>query len=503
MSVRSGNRFAINRERLAWVLCVAVLTVLTLRLPGSFGQRDDDYQFVRTLVDIHRQVVVNYVEPVDESALRDAAVAGMLSRLDPFSEFIPPSLTQEFNRSLEGTFLGVGIQVNQLESGAVEVVTPVEGSPAFEAGVQAGDRILRVNGEDITGLRLPEVVSKIRGPAGTRVTLLLRRVTGEELELTMPRAEFVVPTLKGYRRTADNSWNYWVREQPKVAYIRITQFTPDTTASLEPLLRRLLAEGMQGLVLDLRFNPGGRLDQAISVADLFLDAGVIVSTRGRNRPETVIRATAENTLPKFPMAVIINEASASASEILAGALADNRRAAIVGTRSYGKGSVQEVIPLPGRGGELKLTTAYYYLPSGRLVHRMRDATTWGVEPMVNVPLEPPQARAVWEARLAMENFRPPSGPRSGSPGGPTRAGQAETQPAAEVTERSPEAATSPAGAGVVDTQLEHAVTTVLAMLMFSPTTPADVSASPATVAPSPAAIEHSPPTPGTLPAPRP
>lgn len=454
-----------NRERLAWLVCVVVLTVLALRLPGSFGQRDDDYQFVRTLVDIHRQVVVNYVDPVDETALRDAAVAGMLSQLDPFSEFIPPRLAQEFNRSLEGTFLGVGIQVNQLESGAVEVVTPVDGSPAFEAGVQAGDRILKVNGEDITGLRLPEVVSKIRGPAGTKVTLLLRRVTGEEVELTMPRAEFVVPTIKGYSRTEDNAWNYWVREQPKIAYVRITQFTPDTTASLEPLLRRLLGEGMQGLVLDLRFNPGGRLDQAISVADLFLDSGVIVSTRGRNRPETVVRASADNTLPRFPMAVILNEASASASEILAGALADNRRAAIVGTRSYGKGSVQEIIPLPGRGGELKLTTAYYYLPSGRLVHRMRDATTWGVEPTVPVPLEPNQARQVWEARLAMENFRPPAAGPATTPEGDGSPPPGATPP----TEGGP--TTGGPTTRPLDVQLEHAVTTVLAMLMFTPEPP--------------------------------
>lgn len=439
----------VNRERIAWLVSITVVAVLALRLPGSFGQRDDDYQFVRTLVDIHRQVMVNYADPVDEERLREAAIAGMLSQLDAFSEFVPPRLSQEFNRSLEGTFLGVGIQLNQLESGVIEIVTPVDGSPAFEAGVQAGDQIRRVNGEDIAGLRLPEVISRIRGPAGTTVTLTVRRVTGEELDLTMPRAEFVVPTIKGFSRTADNAWNYWVREEPRIAYVRITQFTSDTTASLEPVLRRLVEEGMQGLVIDLRFNPGGRLDQAISVADLFLDSGTIVSTRGRNRPETTIRASAENTLPRFPIAVILNEASASASEILAGALADNRRAAVVGTRSYGKGSVQEVIPLPGRGGDLKLTTSYYFLPSGRRVHRMRDATEWGVEPTVPVTMEPAALRMVWEDRLAMENFRPPASSNGTSPAAPS------TQPSRPSTRPT-------------DTQLEHAVSTVLAMIMFTP-----------------------------------
>jgi carboxyl-terminal processing protease len=199
---------------------------------------------------------------------------------------------------------------------------------------------------------------------------------------------------------------------------------------------------MTGLILDLRFNPGGRLDQAVQIVDLFLEDGVIVSTKGRNRPENVQRATPPGTLPQFPMIVLVNEHSASASEIVAGSLMDNRRALVIGTRTYGKGSVQELINLDGQSGELKLTVAYYYLPSGRLVHRKKDATDWGVEPQINVTMDDEQERAAMQARYEQELHRRP------------------------VPKATTQAATKPSATQPVDAQLQRAVDTMIALVVL-------------------------------------
>jgi carboxyl-terminal processing protease len=451
-----------NRERLAWTVSVVLMALLAFQLPGTMAQRDDDYAFVRTLIDIHRQVANNYVDPVDEAKLREGAIDGMLGQLDPFSVYVPPAKQEEFDRLLEGSFKGVGVQINQREegNGPIEVVTPVDGSPAFKAGVQAGDVILAVNGESIEGMKLAEVIKKIAGKLGTEVTLKVRHVTGEEQELTMTREEIVIPTVKGYQRKQDNSWDYYVCDNPKIAYVRVTQFTPDTFDKLKAALigpdgdperpetyGGLIADGMKGLILDLRFNPGGRLDQAKEVIDLFIDKGVIVRTKGRNRPEDVATAKAEGTLPYFPMIVLVNEHSASASEIVAGSLMDNRRAVVVGTRTYGKGSVQELIPMDSKGGELKLTVAYYYLPSGRLVHRKKDATDWGVEPQINVPMDAQTEARVMKDRYEQELFRRPVKKATTQAAlGATQATQPSTQP--------------------VDSQLQRAVDTMIALLVL-------------------------------------
>lgn len=432
-----------NREKFAWIASIALVCLLAFQLPGTMAARDDEYSFVRTLVDIHRQVVTSYADAIDEQGLREAAINGLLSQLDPYSVYIPPEQREQFDRALDGTFRGVGIQLNQHENGQVEVVSPIEGSPAFQAGVLAGDIILKVNGESIEGQRLAEVVKKISGEVGTEVTLTVRHLTGEERDLTLQRQDVVVPTIKGFERNLDHSWNWFVSEDPKIAYVRITQFTSDTYAMLRQAMQELQDQGMEGLILDLRFNPGGRLDQAAQVVDLFIDEGVIVSTRGRNRPEKVVHATVPDTLPYFPMIVLINEHSASAAEVVAGSLMDNRRALVIGERSYGKGSVQELIPLDGNGGELKLTVAYYYLPSGRLVHRKKDAQDWGVEPQIIVPMTDEQDIAVMRQLRRQELFRRPV----------------------------PEASTRPSTAPVradeaVDVQLQQAVTTMVGIMVL-------------------------------------
>ncbi len=243
----------------------------------------------------------------------------------------------------------------------------------------------------------------------------MKHVTGDVAELTMTREEIVVPTVKGFSRNQNNSWDYYVCDDPKIAYVRITQFTPDSFDGIKNALEPLVGN-MKGLILDLRFNPGGRLDQAIQILDLFVDKDkVLLSTKGRSRPEQIITASGIGELPKFPMIVLVNEHSASASEIVAGSLMDNKRALVIGTRSYGKGSVQEVIPLESNGGELKLTVAYYYLPSGRLVHRKKDATDWGVDPQIAVPMDVTAEAKLLRDRADQEMFRRPVAKVSSQP----------------------------------------------------------------------------------------
>lgn len=432
-----------QKEKLAWAVALVLIALLAVQLPGSMPARDEDYAFVRTLVDIHRQVAGRYVEDVTADKLRQGAIDGMLTQLDPYTVYVPPQQQKAFDQMLDGSFEGVGIQLNQREEdGRIEVVTPIDDSPAFKAGVMAGDILLKIDGASVTDKRLPDVIKMIQGKVGTDVTLRFRRGT-QELDLTMPRQQVVVPTVKGYSRNADNTWNFWIDRTEKIAYIRITQFTSDTHEKFKSIMDTLLADGLKGLVLDLRYNPGGRLDSATEVCDLFLDQGVIVSTRGRSRPEETIFAQAKGTLPKFPLVVLVNTSSASAAEVVAGCLKDNRRALVIGSRTYGKGSVQELIPLEQGSGELKMTVAYYYLPSGRLVHRRKDATDWGVIPNITVNVDSAAEQKIFRERYQTELFhRPGTGPSTAA------------------------ASTQPYGS---DVQLQRAVDSILALAILQNT----------------------------------
>jgi carboxyl-terminal processing protease len=439
-----------KKEKLAWAVSLVLLALLAMQLPGSLPARDEDYAFVRTLVDIHRQVANRYVEEVPAEKLRQGAIDGMLEQLDPYSVYVPPQQRKAFDQMIDGSFEGVGVQLSQKENGEIEVITPIDDSPAFKAGVMAGDIILKVNGESIAGVRLPDVNKKIQ--LKPEVTLHVRHSTGQEADLTMKRQQIVVPTIKGFQRKADNTWDYYVNSKEKIAYVRITQFTGDTADKFQSVMNTLLADGMKGLVLDLRFNPGGRLDAAAKVVDLLIDQGVIVSTKGRNRPEETIFATAAGTLPYFPMTVLVNGSSASAAEVVAGSLKDNRRALVIGSRTYGKGSVQEVIPLDQQSGELKLTVAYYYLPSGRLVHRKKDATDWGVIPQITVDVDKTVEAKILHERYATELFHKPGTMPATMPATQPVSADIQLQRAMDamialiVLKSPPEAATRPADA---------------------------------------------------------
>jgi carboxyl-terminal processing protease len=483
-----------NREKTAWMVSVLLIALLAFHLPGTMAQRESDYAFVRRLVDIHRQIANNYVEPIEDQKLEQGALDGMFGQLDAFSMYVPPAKQQEFDRMLDGSFEGVGIQLNQDEkTKEIEVITPIEGSPAFKAGVFAGDVILRVNNEPIAGMSIQDVTKRIKGKIGTPVTLRVRHTTGEEADLTMTRQEIVMSTVKGFKRLQNGQWDWYVSPaDPKIGYLRITQFTPDTTERVKEALsggkngwKGMLADGMKGLIIDLRFNPGGRLDQAVQLVDLFIEKGVIVSTKGRNRPENVITATGNGTLPYFPLVVLVNEHSASASEIVAGSLMDNQRALVIGERTYGKGSVQELIDLEGNQGELKLTVAYYYLPSGRLVHRKKDATDWGVQPQIPVPMDEATEKKVAIELDQHERFLPPV-PRPGA-----------TRPTTGTT-------TQPVSS---DVQLQRAVDTMIGMIVLQnakaggPTPPTNTPSRPATAVPPMPDTSNPTSKPATAPAP--
>jgi carboxyl-terminal processing protease len=328
----------------------------------------ETYRQLNLFGDVFERVRSEYVEPVTDEQLIETAINGMLTALDPHSSYLNRKSFQDMQVQTRGEFGGLGIEVT-MENGLIKVVSPIDDTPAFRAGLQPGDLITHLDGEAISGMSLADAVEKMRGPVGSDIKVTIRRgEAGEPFDVAITRDTIKIQSVR-YRREGD------------VGYIRITTFNEQTQTGLERAVERLqkeVGDKLTGYVLDLRNNPGGLLDQAISVSDSFLDKGEIVSTRGR-KPEDGQRYNAKpGDLAKGkPMVVLINGGSASASEIVAGALQDHRRAIVLGTQSFGKGSVQTIIPLPGHGA-MRLTTARYYTPSGRSIQAL------GISPDIEV-----------------------------------------------------------------------------------------------------------------------
>lgn len=343
---------------------------------------DDDYQLVQTLVDVIDEVERHYVKDIDRKELLKAAIRGVMSKLDPYSNYIPPDEIAHFKESLESEFGGIGLQVGD-DQGAIKVISPIVGAPAYKAGVRAGDRIVEVDGKSTRGMSLSDVTGLLKGKVGTEVTFSVVRVGDTKpVQIKVKREIIQVETVMGDRRNSDDSWDFFIDHDRKVAYIRMTAFSRDTTRLLRQALDRAQADGMRGLVLDLRFNPGGLLTAAVETCDFFLESGRIVSTEDRGGKKTVFEAKKPGTYRKVPMAVLVNRFSASASEVVSACLQDHKAAVVIGERTWGKGSVQNVIELPS-GGALKLTTAGYFRPSGKNIHRTDDTNPddeWGVMP---------------------------------------------------------------------------------------------------------------------------
>lgn len=332
-------------------------------------------------------------------------VHGALRPLDPFSDMLWPADLQEFNKHTQGKFSGVGISIHKEPGEPIKVVSPLEDSPAYAAGIQPGDQIIAINGQPAKKLTITAAVREITGPAGTSVTLTIRRPSPEqEFEVTLKRQEITIFTIKGFERDEQGKWKYLVDPVNKIGYLRMTNFTEGTIDELKDIIRKLRKEeGMRGLIFDLRGNPGGPLKSAVDVSDLFLEGEKkIVATKDRHEKPWEMSSSAgrDGHFTDFPMIILVNGASASASEIVSGALQVHGRALIVGDRSFGKGSVQQVLRLNNANQAfLKLTTAKYYLPNGRCLHRDEDSTTWGVDPDVQVKLVPKELVKVAELRV--------------------------------------------------------------------------------------------------------
>jgi carboxyl-terminal processing protease len=356
---------------------IAAAVTVALLLPGTAAteRSNEIYRQLDLFGTVLQRVRDTYVEKTDDKKLIEAAINGMLQSLDPHSSYLSAEDFKEMSVQTKGEFGGLGMEVT-LDRGVVKVVAPIDDTPAAKAGVQAGDFITHIDGKPTLGLQLREAVERLRGPVGSTVVVRIKRGERDPFDLTLTRA---VITIKSVR----------ARIEGNVGVIRITSFTEQTELGVKEALamfKEKLGDKWQGVVLDLRNNPGGLLDQSIAVSDLFLDQGEIVSTRGRDG-KVMMRHNAKkgDMAEGLPVVVLVNGGSASASEIVAGALQDHRRALVMGTQSFGKGSVQTIIPL-GTQGAMRLTTARYYTPSGRSIQAK------GIEP--DIVVEPAELKSV-------------------------------------------------------------------------------------------------------------
>jgi carboxyl-terminal processing protease len=415
-----------------WILAVAIAALLFTQLPNISSARKSDHEATYKDLDAVAEVLFavrkHYVSEYDHEKSFNAMISAYLHSLDRFSSYIPQ--LKEFDERTRGVFGGIGIQITVGEKdNLLTVVSPLEDTPAFRAGVLAGDKIIKINGEEVRisdEFTIEDAVKQLTGEPGTKVQITVRHLTGEEVDIPLVRAKIQVKSVKGWVRANGGHWDSMIDPEAALGYLRVTSFVQTTEADLRAAIDRLRVLGMKGLVLDLRFNPGGLLTSAVKMSDLFLDEGVIVSTRGREgRDYSEITATRNGTEPEFPIVVLVNKFSASAAEIVSGALRDHKRALVVGSRTYGKGTVQTVIPIRDGKAAIKLTTAHYYLPSGRNIHKLEGAKVWGVEPHVVVEMSDRERAAVLHQRAAADVIR-----KNGPTTQPAAAEQPATQPAA-------------------------------------------------------------------------
>ncbi len=351
---------------------------------NSLEEEEAYFELLKEFVDTLDKIEHSYVHEVSRKKLIGAAIRGMLGELDPYSTFIEPEHASTFQEELDHRFGGIGVRLAR-QDGKLTVITPLPNSPALEAGIRSGDLVLKIDGTSTRRMSLDEAVRRLQGVPGTEVSLTLSHADKDSTQrtVTLNRRIIAIESIVGYRRLPGGAWDFRCMPEEGIAYVRIVSFGPETARRLREVLERLTEESAEGLVLDLRFNPGGLFASGVEVADLFLEEGVIVKTRGRRAAEKIYRADGEGTYSEIPLAVLINRYSASASELLAAALQDHDRALILGERSWGKGCVQKVVSIGEGSGALKLTTAQYLRPSGEDLHRFPEDTekdVWGVIP---------------------------------------------------------------------------------------------------------------------------
>jgi carboxyl-terminal processing protease len=383
------------RRNLAWLVGIATVAVLGLAVSYSAPSRegDRDYELVRLFVDVLHEVRHKYVNDVDpdrERKLVEDMINGGLERLDQHSSYINAREYKQFTKQSKGKFGGVGIQIgyDRQNRGQLAVISPMAGTPAYEAGILAGDLIVKIDGKSTENMRLSEAVDLIQGEPGQKVTLtVLHEGSKESVDIEMTRAEIKVQAVLGDQRRKDDpeKWDLVIDKENRIGYIRLVAFSETAAQELHDAVAQLQKEEMRGLIIDLRNNPGGLLRGAVEISNMFLSEGRIVSTRGRNHRDEVYDSAPGKAIlaADFPVVLLINRFSASASEIVAAALQDHGRAKVVGERTYGKGSVQNIIEMENHSSALKLTTASYWRPSGKNIHRFpesKDSDDWGVRP---------------------------------------------------------------------------------------------------------------------------
>lgn len=348
---------------------LTVLASLPINVMAKNSTKDDNsntYELLNLFGEVMERAKATYVEEVEDKKLIEAAINGMLVSLDPHSSYLDEKSFKYMNEQTKGKFGGLGIEVT-MEEGLVKVVSPIDDTPASKAGLKPGDYITNIDGETVIGMTLNDAVDKMRGKVGTKVKLTIRRINEKPFDVTLKREEINIQSVKTELKNDD------------VIYVRISSFSENIDQDILKAIKKHKKENkVKGVVLDVRNNPGGLLDQAVAVSDLFLNKGEIVSTRSRNPEDTIRYSATEGDIAKdMPIVVIINNGSASASEIVAGALQDHKRAVILGEKSFGKGSVQTVVPL-GNNAAMRLTTSLYYTPSGRSIQAK------GIEPDIVV-----------------------------------------------------------------------------------------------------------------------
>ena len=347
--------------RQIYSICLAFILITHVQA----NPNDKLYQKLDLFSDVLDTLKKEYVDDVKQDEVIDSAINGMLQSLDPYSSYMSPEAFQNMNRDTKGEFGGLGIEIT-MESGLVKIITPIEGTPADKAGVQAGDYIVKIGNKQVKGMTLLDAVKLMRGKVGTSLEITVRRPEVEnEIKFIITRAVIKIREVSAEVKDG-------------IGYIRLRAFNEQSHSQLIKQLKKISNKKVEGYILDLRNNPGGLLSQAIKVTETFLDGGEVVSTRGRDKNDIrIFNAKKGDEINNKPLIILINQGSASASEIVSGALKDHKRAILLGEKSFGKGSVQSIIPLKNRGG-LRLTTAKYYLPSGESIHEK------GVEPDITV-----------------------------------------------------------------------------------------------------------------------
>jgi len=380
---------------------------------------DEEYRLMKLFVDSMDQIERNYVTKIDRRVLFEAALNGMMEKLDPYSNYIGPEDISRFNAQVEQEFGGIGIQLAPEDpTGRLMVMTPLPGTPAYRAGVLAGDHITEIEGKSTVGMKQAEAINILKGPPGGSVVItVVHENNPEPQKISLVREIIHVATVLGDYRLPDGNWKFMLDDEKKIGLIRISSFSRNTTNELKDALENLIKQDVKGLILDLRFNPGGLLSAAVEISDLFIESGKIVSTKGRNTDERTWEAHKAGTYSGFPMAILVNRYSASASEIVSACLQDHGRAVVVGERTWGKGSVQNVIELEDGKSALKLTTASYHRPSGKNIHRFPDSKEtdeWGVMPSdgYKVDFNGEEMQTYLATRAARDTFRKDGPPAS-------------------------------------------------------------------------------------------